>query len=195
MLFIYLNYSLRHHRNMSILPCSTVMIYSLYRKKKQTCRLPHCFRQHIVITYWVHPNESDYSTENFEKWYIASIPIADILQKDEHHVGVLKGHRIQCIDCTLPVNVQTWGKKKKRWNTWMYVWKLFLLPSSIRFSESPRTEEIEASGGVSLERCTDWREFVRKAMLLCFTALAGKSSEDGYMDKEGEGGEVPLNQW
>lgn len=35
MLFIYLNYSLRHHRNMSILPCSTVMIYSLYRKKNK----------------------------------------------------------------------------------------------------------------------------------------------------------------
>lgn len=41
-----------------------------------------------------------------KKWHIASIPIADILQKDEHHVGVLKGHQIQCFDCTLPVHVQ-----------------------------------------------------------------------------------------
>lgn len=37
--------------------------------------------------------------------------------------------------------------KKNKWNTWMYVWEL---PSSIRFSESPRTEKIR---GRSLWGC------------------------------------------
>lgn len=100
MIFIYLHYSLRHHRNM--LPCSIGMTVYI-EKQKNTCRLPHCFgqqQQPFVVT----------------DWNIQTNQIVILLTKGRAPRRRFRLHQIQCKVCTLgrSMRVQVWRRERKK---------------------------------------------------------------------------------
>jgi len=140
MLFIYVDYSLRHHR---ILPCSILMTYATEKQNMQIATL-----RLTATAYWT----SLCCCLLFEKYHIASIPNAEILQNKRAPYLCFRRApytvTFVCVVCTLGYAFAKMKKvegKSLHTHTHTHAHTHIHLPSSIRFSESLRTEKINGS--------------------------------------------------
>lgn len=149
MLIIYLDYLLRHHRNMSIFTmlCSDDLQFIQKTKKKHA----DC---HVALDgdTSVHPNE-------LQTFHIASIPTADILRTQRAPCQCLRRtsntvcslHAMLCYAMLCLCKLEEGSGKSPLTSTSVFCvcvdFIFFPLPSLIRFSESLRTKGDKGGGG------------------------------------------------